>query len=129
MMTDPIADLLSRIRNASLVRKGEVVLPYSNIKFAIAKILERYGFVGAAEKIDHGMGDIRIRLKYGPDKEPAIRVLNRVSRPGCRIYHGWRDLPRKDPSRLIILSTSQGVMTAMEARKRRLGGEMICEVL
>ncbi len=67
-MTDPIADLLSRIRNASLVRKPEVLLPYSNIKFAIAKILERHGFVGVAEKMDQGMGDIRIRLKYGPDK-------------------------------------------------------------
>lgn len=128
MMTDPIADLLSRLRNASLVRKPEVVLPYSNIKFSIAKILERNGFVGNVEKLEHGTADIRIRLKYGPEKESAIRTLTRVSRPGCRIYHGWRDIQPRDRSRLVIVSTSQGVMTAMEAQKRRLGGEMICEV-
>lgn len=129
MMTDPIADLLSRIRNASLVRKTEVVLPYSNMKFAIAKILERHGFVGNTEKVEHGVPGIRIRLKYGPEKEPAIRSLNRVSRPGCRIYHGWREMQLARHSGLVIVSTSQGVMSAAEARKRRLGGEMICEVL
>jgi len=120
--------MLTRIRNAYMVRKGEVRIPYSNIKFAIAKILAQEGFVSAIDKIDTGHGEIKIVLKY-EDGSSSISTITRVSKPGRRSYSGYKELPRVRSGRgIAIVSTSQGVMTNKEARKRKLGGEVLCEV-
>lgn len=127
-MTDQIADMLTRIRNSNLARKETVLVPYSNIKFSIAKILEKEGFVKNVEKIDDDYGQIKIGLKY-KNKEPVIQGLKRVSKPGRRVYNGYRKLPRIMPTLgIFIVSTPQGLMTHRQAKKGKLGGEIICEV-
>lgn len=127
-MTDPISDMLTRIRNASAVRKPEVRVPYSKLKLAIAKILSAEGYLAGIEKISTGHGELRLELKY-EDGQAKIRNLRRVSKPGRRLYSGHGDLPRVLSDRgIAIVSTSQGVMTNKEARKRKLGGEVLCEV-
>jgi small subunit ribosomal protein S8 len=128
MITDPISDMLTRIRNAYRVKKSEVRIPYSNTKFAIAKILASEGFVFGTEKVDNGFGEIRIILKYDQDGK-LISSIRRVSKPGLRKYSGYRSLPRvRSDQGIVIVSTSQGVMTNREARKRKLGGEVLCEI-
>ena len=127
-MTDPIADMLTRIRNASMVGKAEVVLPYSRLKHAIASILASEGYVATAEKVADDKDKLRIELKY-EGKTSVIRNLKRISRPGCRSYVGYQDLPRVLSDRgIAVVSTPQGVMSNKEARKRKLGGEVMCEV-
>lgn len=111
-----------------MVRKAEVKMPYSKIKFAIAKILAQEGYVSAAEKVATGHGELRIELKYA-GRDSAIRKIKRVSTPGRRLYSPADGLPKVlSDQGIAIVSTSQGVMTNKEARKRRLGGEIICEV-
>jgi small subunit ribosomal protein S8 len=111
-----------------MVKKGEVRIPYSNIKLAIAKILVQEGFVSGLDKIDTGHGEIKLTLKYDGGNS-AITNIKRVSKPGLRSYSGYRELPRVRSDRgIAIVSTSQGVMTNKEARKRKLGGEVMCEV-
>lgn len=128
MNTDPISDMLTRIRNASMVRKTEVRVPYSNIKFAIAKILKEEGYVGTIEKVDVNHGEIKIGLRYEAGAS-TIRNITRISKPGRRAYAGYEDLPRVLSGHgIAIVSTSRGVMTNKEARKRKLGGEVLCEV-
>jgi small subunit ribosomal protein S8 len=128
MIIDPISDMLTRIRNAAAVKKTEVRLPYSNIKFAIGKILAAEGFVASIDKTNEGHGEIRIALKY-EGGESRIRHVSRVSSPGHRVYSGYEDLPRVlSDQGIAIVSTSQGLMTNKEARKRRLGGEVLCNV-
>lgn len=128
-MTDPIADMLTRIRNALAVRKLEVVMPYSRLKAAIADILVREGWVAQVEKLDRDMGQLKIVLKYDPTGHPQIHELTRVSRPGRRTYAGRDELrPVKSGYGFSILSTSRGVMTNKEARKLGVGGEILCEV-
>ncbi len=129
MITDPISDLLTRIRNAYAVNKTEVRLPYSKMKLAVAKILTEEGYASAVEKtVANGHPELRIVLKYDAG-EAAIRSVKRVSKPGLRAYAGFADLPRVLSDRgIAIVSTSQGVMTNKAARKRKLGGEVICEV-
>ena len=128
MITDPISDMLTRIRNAYLVKKGEVRIPYSNMKMAIAKILSSEGLVGKIEKVDNGFGEIRISLKYA-DGGSVITNIKRVSKPGRREYSGYRELSRvRSGFGISIVSTSQGVMTNKEARKRKLGGEVLAEI-
>lgn len=128
MIFDPISDMLTRIRNAAAVKKTEVRLPYSNIKFAIGKILAAEGFVASVNKTDEGHGEIHITLKY-ENGASRIRNVRRVSSPGNRVYSGYADLPRVlSDQGIAIVSTSQGIMTNKEARKRRLGGEVICNV-
>lgn len=142
-MTDPITDMLNRIRNAQSVQKPSVKIPWSNLKFQIAKILEAEGFVGEVKKKGKKARKfIEIKLKYeiketkpegalNPIKEkiPVIMGLKRISKPGQRIYKGARDLkPVKGGYGIAIISTSQGVMTDKEARRRKLGGEVLCEV-
>jgi small subunit ribosomal protein S8 len=120
--------MLTRIRNAYLVKKGEVRVPYSNMKMAIAKILADEGFVTRIEKVDNGFGEIKISLKYDSG-DSVITSIKRVSKPGLREYSGYRELPRVRSDRgIAIVSTSQGVMTNKEARKRKLGGEVLAEV-
>lgn len=129
-MTDPIADMLARIKNALLLQKSRVVLPFSKIKYQIAQILEKEGFV---EKIDtKGRKQrkvIRIFLKYDDQKRPLILGLKRISKPGRRIYKGYKELkPVKQGYGIAILSTCQGIITDKEAKKRKLGGEVLCEI-
>lgn len=129
MITDSIADMLTRIRNASMVRKAEVFIPFSKNKMAIAEILSKEGYVGKVAKVENGYGEIKIQLKYDKDKRSVMKHLQRVSKPGRRIYATKDELPRVlNGFGLAIISTSQGVMTNKEARKKRVGGEVICEV-
>ena len=132
-MMDPIADMLSRIRNAAAVRKAEIVLPMSILKFNIAKLLEENGWVTKAEVLPHegkdGFDELKIVLKYKPDGKPKIASLTRISKSSRRVYVGKDELPRVlNNLGIAILSTSQGLMTNREARKRNLGGEVICEI-
>ncbi|HAL50041.1 MAG: 30S ribosomal protein S8 [Candidatus Uhrbacteria bacterium GW2011_GWD2_41_121] len=129
MMTDPISDMLTRIRNASKVRKQIVDVPMSKMKFALAKVLQNEGYLDAVEKVDGLKGvNIRLRLKY-ENNEPKIMVINRISRPGRRVYVQSTELPTvRSGFGVAIVSTPNGLMTNVEARKRRLGGELICEV-
>ena len=129
MMTDPISDMLTRIRNAATVKKQYVDVPLSKIKFAIAKILEAENYVEKVEKVEVNKRPyIRLNLKYN-DRTPVIQSIKRVSTPGRRVYVQKENLPRVQSGfGIAILSTSNGLMTNNEARKRKLGGEVICEV-
>lgn len=128
-MTDPISDMLTRIRNAQAVKKSELVLPYSNIKFAIAKILEKEGFIeGASPLTEAKFPMMRVALKYTQNK-PAISSIQRISKPGRRVYTKSEDLKSiLSGLGISIVSTSNGLMTNKEAHARHLGGEVICEV-
>jgi len=127
-MTDPIADMLTRIRNASKVKKTEVIVPFSKIKLEIARILEENNYVESFEKNDDGFGSINIKLKY-QDGKPAISGLKKISKPGCRIYTKKDKLPKVlNDLGIAIISTSRGVMTNIEAGKKGLGGEVLCEI-
>lgn len=128
-MTDPIADMLTRIRNAVAVRKPEVVLPYSKVKFNIAKILEAENYVGKVSKVANGKFDeLKIELKYN-EKNPIIRHIKRISKPGQRIYVSGKELPYVlNGYGIAIVSTSKGVMTNKEAKRQNIGGELVCEI-
>ncbi len=130
MNTDPISDMLTRIRNAQAVRKQELTLPYSNVKFHIAKILEKEGYVGSVNKITEAkFPEIRIALKYSGAKRAAIQTIKRISKPGRRVYSKASELPRVlSGLGIAIISTPNGIMTNKEARSRSLGGEVICEI-
>jgi small subunit ribosomal protein S8 len=130
MMTDPIADFLTRIRNAVRARHKVLEAPSSKLKKAIAQILLEQKFINGYEVIEDGkQGILRIYLKYTEDGEPAIMNLVRVSKPGRRIYVGVEEIPRVlNGLGIAILSTSKGVMTDRRARKERVGGEVICYV-
>ena len=126
MITDPISDMLTRIRNAAMAKKTEVALPYSRVKFDILKILEREGFI--ADVSQSGPRELKLKVCYD-NSEPVMRAVKRVSRPGQRIYAAYKDLPVVlSDTGLAIISTSQGIMTNKDARKRHLGGEVICEI-
>jgi len=133
-MTDPIADLLTRIRNGIMARHRVVDCPASNIKKNIVKILFEKGYIlnYKFEEASEGrpQGNIKIALKYNPEtKLPAIKSIQRVSRPGLRKYVGYDDLPRVlNGLGVAVISTSQGVMTDKEARAKNIGGEVICYV-
>lgn len=128
MVTDPIADMLTSIRNASIARKREAVVPYSKLKFGLAEILRGEGYVDRVEKIEDRHGSIRIVLKYDNDR-PKIMHLSRVSKPGRRVYAKSDALPHVlNNYGFAIISTPRGLMTNRVAAKERLGGEVICEV-
>ena len=137
MTNDPISDMLTRIRNSSAVKKAEVVMPYSKLKHKIADILSAEGYVGKVTKVEPDttkpgssrFAELRIGLKYNEAKQPTVKSLIRVSKPGLRVYKGSDNLPVVlNHLGIAILSTSQGVMTNTEARKRGIGGEILCEV-
>jgi len=130
VMTDPIADMLTRIRNANAVRHESVEVPASKIKRQIAEILKREGFIRDAEYIDDGkQGIIRIFLKYGPNNERVITGLKRISKPGLRVYVKSTEVPRVLRGLgIAILSTSKGVMTDKEARQAKVGGEVLAYI-
>lgn len=128
MMSDPIADMLTRIRNAGLSRKAEVLIPWSKMKFHLAEILAEEGYIALVEKLDK-TPYFRIRLKYDSERKPYIRSIQRVSRPGKRIYTNNKTLPKVlNGLGAAVISTSKGLMTNKKARKESLGGEVICEV-
>lgn len=128
-MVDPITDMLNRIRNAQAVQYSTVSIPFSNLKYEIAKILEKKRFIEKVEKKGRRTKRfIEITLKYS-DKMPVISGLKRVSKPGQRIYASTRKLrSTKEGYGIVIVSTSKGLMTNREARKQKLGGEVLCEV-
>ena len=129
-ITDPIADMLTRIRNANNAKHDTVDVPASNMKKAIAQILLDEGYIKNFQLIDDGtQGIIRITLKYLPGKERAIQGLRRVSKPGLRVYAGADELPRVLRGLgIAIISTSKGVMTDKRARKENVGGEVLAFV-
>jgi small subunit ribosomal protein S8 len=129
-MTDPIADLLTRIKNGLRVKKKQIVAPYSKIKVGILKILKEKNLIQGFKVQENGVKkNFIIYLKYDEDGEPFIEDLKRVSKPGRRVYAGYKDLkPLRRGFAFRIISTSRGLMTDEEARKRKLGGEIICEV-
>ena len=125
MLTDPIADMLTRIRNAHMALHKEVVVPKSKMKLRIAEILKEEGYIEGFEELDK---DIKIKLKY-VDGKPAIQGLKRVSKPGRRIYVGVKEIPRvQNGLGICIVSTSRGVLEGEEARRLNVGGELICEI-
>lgn len=130
MTTDPIADMLTRIRNANMVKHVSVDVPASNVKKRLAEILLSEGFVKSYDIIDDGLqGIIRIELKYGEGKERVITGLKRISKPGLRVYAKKTDIPRVlGGLGIAIISTSNGIITDKDARKLGVGGEVICYV-
>lgn len=130
VMTDPIADLLTRIRNANMVRHEKLEIPASNIKKEIAEILKREGFVRDVEYIeDNKQGIIRIFLKYGANNERVITGLKRISKPGLRVYAKANEVPKVlNGLGVALVSTSQGVVSDKEARAKQVGGEVLAYV-
>ncbi|MFA4833904.1 MAG: 30S ribosomal protein S8 [Patescibacteria group bacterium] len=139
-MVDSIADMITRIRNASAVGKNEVVLPMSKIKFEVAKILEKEGWAGKVEVIkgnsskegkekNYIFDQLRIVLKYKKSGRPAISCLKRISKPGLRVYVKKDRLPKVlNNLGIAVISTPQGIMTNKEAKKKGIGGEVLCEI-
>ncbi|MEW6771569.1 MAG: 30S ribosomal protein S8 [Bacillota bacterium] len=130
VMTDPIADFLTRIRNANMVYHSTAEIPASKMKVALAQILKEEGFIKDYELIEDGkQGIIRIYLKYGANRERVITGLKRISKPGLRVYARKDQVPRVlGGLGVAILSTSKGIMTDKQARKMKLGGEVICYI-
>ncbi|MBI2302963.1 MAG: 30S ribosomal protein S8 [Armatimonadetes bacterium] len=130
MMTDPVADMLTRIRNANRAKQAQVDIPSSLLKVQIARILQQEGYVKSYRVVEEGpQGTLRIKLKYGPNNERVITRLDRVSTPGRRVYVSRRRLPRVQSGLgVAIVSTSRGVMTDHEARKLGVGGEVLCTI-
>ena len=129
-MSDVIADMLTRIRNANSAKHATVDIPASNMKKAIAEILVEEGYVKSYEIIEDGkQGTIRVTLKYQANKQKVIRGLKRVSKPGLRIYAGCEDMPKvMNGLGIAIVSTSKGIMTDKKARALKVGGEVLCFV-
>ena len=148
-MTDPIADMLTRIRNAQMAKKSEVVMPYSKLKFSLLTLLAKEGWLGTVEHLDplkvrvtkskfkqakasevsNRFASLRIKLKYDADKTTKISNLKRISKPGRRVYATKDKLPIVlNGYGMAIISTSQGLLTDKEARKKQVGGEIICEI-
>ncbi|MBV8147944.1 MAG: 30S ribosomal protein S8 [Candidatus Eremiobacteraeota bacterium] len=128
--TDPIADMLTRIRNANTANHKSVDIPASRTKQAIAQILKDEGFIEGYERLSEGpQGTLRIALKYGPEKEKVITGLRRISRPGLRVYTGKTEIPRVlGGLGLVIISTPQGIMSGKRAKKVGVGGEVLAYV-
>jgi small subunit ribosomal protein S8 len=129
-MTDPISDMLTRIRNATMVRHDRTDVDASKMKLEIAKILKQEGYIRTFKLLEEGpQGLIRIYLKYADDGEPVIHGLQRVSKPGRRIYRGVEDLPKvRNGLGVAVVSTNRGVLTDEQARSLRVGGEVLCEI-
>ncbi|MEK4701639.1 30S ribosomal protein S8 [Solibacillus sp. FSL R7-0668] len=129
-MTDPIADMLTRIRNANMVRHEKLEVPASNLKKEIAEILKREGFVRDVEYVeDNKQGIIRIFLKYGKDNERVITGLKRISKPGLRVYAKTNEVPKVlNGLGIALVSTSNGLLTDKEARAKQVGGEILAYI-
>ena len=129
-LTDPVADLLARIRNSLGARHQKLDVPSSKLKLEIARILKEEGYITNFKVAEEGAKKtIKIYLKYDPSNSPVISSIERVSRPGCRVYVGQQDIPRVlGGLGMNILTTPKGVMTGRKARKEGVGGELLCEV-
>lgn len=130
-MTDPIADMLTRIRNANVIRRPAVDIPLSKVKLGIAEVLKRSGYINDFHVVEGDPKDraIRIDLKYGPDGEFLINEIKRTSKPGRRVYSGVKEIPTiLDGLGISIISTSHGVLNDAEARAKNVGGEVLATV-
>ena len=132
-MTDPIADMLTRIRNAARTHKAEVFIPFSKIKLEMLKIMKKHGFINGFEEVakspENKFGGLQVSLKYDESRQSAISGLKRISKPGRRVYAAKDELPVVlNNFGVSIISTSAGLMTNKEAKKKGLGGEIICEI-
>lgn len=130
MMTDPIADMLTRIRNAVSVGHDELTMPSSKLKEEVARILTEEGYIDRFDVAPSGPGKaLTLQLRYIDRHKPVIQGLRRISKPGHRVYRGAGELPRVQGGLgVVVVSTSQGLLPDREARRRRLGGEIVCEV-
>ena len=130
MQSDPIADMLTRIRNATLALHPETRMPSSKLKEEIARILSEEGYIDGYKVDDARVGkELTVTLRYGSDRQPILEGLQRISKPGRRVYTAAADVPRvRGGIGVAIVSTSDGVMTDREARRRKVGGEVLCEV-
>jgi small subunit ribosomal protein S8 len=130
MMTDPIADMLTRIRNAVRIERPHVEMPLSKVKCGVAEVLKREGYIWDWREVDGTpVGQLQIDLKYGHNGERVIGHIKRISRPGRRVYRGAKNLkPVLNGLGISVISTSRGVISDREARQRKLGGEVLCEV-
>lgn len=129
-MTDPISDMLTRIRNAQMVKKPDVSLPYSKFKHSLANLLVKEGWLKSVDvKEETGFKFLVLGLKYSDNGEPFITELNRVSKPGQRIYSGKTEIPRSlGGIGITVVSTSKGLMTDRSARRQQIGGEIVCQI-
>jgi len=129
---DQLSDLLTRIRNASLRQKDRVDVPHGKLKLEVVRILKEEGFVANYKTFfanGNKRGTIRVFLKFSPEKEAVIRGIQRVSKPGLRIYRSYREIPRvRGGFAVTILSTPQGVITGKQAKEKKVGGEILCQV-
>ena len=130
MHTDPISDMLTRIRNANQAAMPEASMPSSKLKGALARVLSEEGFIDSFKVEDARVGkELTVRLRYGKERNRVIKGIKRVSKPGRRVYSGATDLPRvRGGIGVAIVSTSDGMLTDREARRRNVGGEVLCEV-
>ena len=130
MMTDPIADMLTRIRNAVRVERLHVDIPASRVKKGVAEVLKREGYIWDYQEVEAQPANLlRIELKYGPNGERVIQTIQRVSKPGRRVFTKSRDLrPVLNGLGISIISTSRGVVSDREARQQNIGGDVLCEV-
>jgi small subunit ribosomal protein S8 len=131
MMTDPIADMLTRIRNAVAIERPIVDIPASHEKVGLAQVLQREGYIWDFEIVqERPVNVLRINLKYGPNGERVIQEIKRVSKPGCRVYRKAKDVPVVlQGMGISVLSTSQGILSNREAKQKGIGGEVLCSVL
>jgi len=129
-VNDPISDMLTRIRNAGMAQKNETTMPATKILVAIADILKNEGYIEDYSVIEkRPQNQLVVRLSYGPDKRHTIRELKRISKPGLRVYAGKNEIPRvRSGLGIAIVSTPEGVLTGYEARRRGVGGEVLCTV-
>ncbi len=130
MQSDPIADMLTRIRNANTALHPETTMPSSKLKEQVARILSEEGFIDGYKVEDARVGkELTVRLRYSKERQPILTGIKRISKPGLRVYSSSSDVPRvRGGIGISIVSTSDGVMTDREARKRNVGGEVLCEV-
>ena len=129
-VNDPISDMLTRVRNAGMARQTETTMPSTKILVAIAKILKDEGYIEDFLVVEkRPQNQLKVTLRYGPDKRHSIREIKRVSKPGLRVYAGKDAIPRvRSGLGIAVVSTPQGVMTGYEARRRGIGGEVLCTV-
>jgi small subunit ribosomal protein S8 len=129
-LSDPIADMLNRIRNATRNHAPSVSIRYSKPAEGIAKVLKEEGYINGFDKIEDGkQGLLKVELRYGPRGEDVIRNIKRVSRPSCRVYRSVEDLPRVlDGLGIAVVSTSSGILSDRQAREKRVGGELLCTI-
>ena len=129
-VNDPVGDMLTRLRNASRARHDKVVIPHSNLKVEIIKALKSEGYIGEFTVHERApQSEITVQLKYGPDRAPAITGIRRVSKPGLRRYVNVREIPQVlGGMGIAVLSTSRGIMVDSDARRQKVGGELLCTV-